>query len=98
MAGPGAGVRASPMSSNTALFPLGVAVIALHVVDDDFLQPQPGTPRPATASSAGWCHRRCSGLAAWSCPRLEQVRRDALALFLAALAIADESGRSSAAR
>ena len=36
------------------LFLASVAVIALHVIDDSFLQPQPGTP-PPTTWSAGSC-------------------------------------------
>ena len=43
----------------TRLFVLGVALIALHVIDDSFLQPQPGTSAAIT-SSAAWCRSPCS--------------------------------------
>ena len=37
----------------TVLFLIGVAVIAIHVLDDNYVQPQPGMS-PGGPSSAGW--------------------------------------------
>lgn len=65
--------------TETGLFALGVLVIAVHVLDDSFVQPQPGT-------SAG--DHLVSGLvplavlcgAAWAYPRMRGGRRGAMAL------------------
>jgi len=70
-----------------AVFLAGVAVIALHVVDDSFLQPQPGT--------SAWDHL-VSGLvplavlalAAVVFPRLRGGRRAAITLFVGFFGIA----------
>jgi hypothetical protein len=32
-----------PVSVESRLFMLAIAVIAVHVIDDNFVQPQPGT-------------------------------------------------------
>jgi hypothetical protein len=60
------------------LFALGVALIALHVVDDSFLQPQPGTSATDHLVS-GLVPLALLGLAAWAHPRLSGGRRGALA-------------------
>ena len=70
-----------------ALFLTGVAVVALHVVDDSFLQPQPGT--------SAWDHL-VSGLvpvgafalAALAFPRLRAGGRAAIALFVGFFGVA----------
>ena len=50
--------RESTASSSGAV-PAAVGLVALHVVDDSFLQPQPGTSQPTT-SSAALCRSRSS--------------------------------------
>jgi hypothetical protein len=75
------------MKSTTSLFRLAVALIGLHIADDNFFQPESGT-------SAG--DHLVSGLvplallapAAWGFPRLSGGWRGALALFIAPLGIA----------
>src|SRR3954452_11784617 len=42
------------------LFPLAIGVIAMDVIDDHYLQPEPGTAA-GTTSSAGSCRPPCSG-------------------------------------
>ena len=63
------------------LFLLGVAVIALHVIDDSFLQPQPGTSASDHLVS-GLVPLAFLAFAAWVFPRLRGGRRGALALVL----------------
>jgi hypothetical protein len=50
----------SAVRRETLLFLLAIGVIALHVIDDHYLQPEPGPP-PGTTSSAGSCRSPCSG-------------------------------------
>ena len=69
-----------------ALFVLGIALIALHVLDDNFLQPQPGTS-PGDHLVSGLVPLALLGLAAWGYPRLRGGRRGALALFLGVLGV-----------
>ena len=69
------------------LFTLGVAVIAIHVVDDSFLQPQPGTSAGDHLVS-GLVPLALLALAAWAYPRLRGGRRGALALAFGVLGIA----------
>jgi len=66
---------------------IGLALIALHVVDDNFLQPQPGTG-PGDHVVSGLVPLALLGLAAWAYPRLRGGRRGALALALGVLGIA----------
>ena len=66
---------------------LAIALIALHVLDDNFLQPQPGTS-PGDHLASGLVPLALLGLAAWAYPRLRGGRRGALALFLGPLGIA----------
>jgi hypothetical protein len=58
-----------------------LAVVALHVVDDSFLQPQPGTSAGDHVVS-GLVPLAVLGLAAWSYPRLRAGFRAAMALAL----------------
>ena len=52
----------SAVRRETRLFLLAIGVIALHLIDDHHLQPEPGPP-PGTTSSAG--SRRCARLGPW---------------------------------
>src|SRR4051812_18782403 len=74
-------------SRETVLFLIAIALIALHVLDDSFLQPQPGTS-PGDHLVSGLVPLSLLGLAAWAYPRLRGGRRGALALFLGPLGIA----------
>ena len=65
------------------LFALGVAVIALHVLDDSFLQPSPGTSAGDHLVS-GLVPVAVLALAAWTYPRIRGGRRGAMALILGA--------------
>jgi hypothetical protein len=76
-----------PRSRATLLFLVAVAQIALHVVDDNFLQPQPGTS-PADHLVSGLVPLALLGLAAWAYPRLRGGLQGALALALGPLGIA----------
>jgi hypothetical protein len=71
----------------TVLFLIAVAVIALHVVDDNYLQPQPGMS-PGDHVVSGLVPLALLGLAAWGYPRLRGGRRGALALVFGVLGIA----------
>jgi hypothetical protein len=75
------------LGRETALFLSAIAVIALHVVDDNFLQPQPGTTATDHLVS-GLVPLSLLGVAAWAYPRLRGGRRGALALALGVLGIA----------
>ena len=71
----------------STLLALAVLAIGLHVIDDSFVQPQPGT---------SWSDHLVSGLVplallallAWTYPRLRGARRGALALALGVLGLA----------
>ena len=73
-------------SRETVLFLVGLALIALHVIDDNFLQPQPGTS-PGDHLVSGLVPLAVLGLAAWAYPRLRGGRRGALALLFGVLGI-----------
>ncbi len=62
------------------LFRIALGVIAVHVVDDSFVQPQPGTS-PADHLVSGLAVLAALALAAWAYPRLRGGRRGALALL-----------------
>ena len=62
------------------LFRIALAVIAVHVVDDSFVQPQSGTS-PADHLVSGLAVLAALALAAWAYPRLRGGRRGALALL-----------------
>ena len=57
------------------------------MIDDNYLQPQPGTS-PGDHLVSGLVPLALLGLAAWAYPRLRGGRRGALALFLGPLGIA----------
>jgi uncharacterized protein len=69
------------------LFLVAIAVIALHVVDDNYISPQPGTSVGDHLVS-GLVPLAALGLAAWAYPRLSGGRRGALALAFGVLGIA----------
>jgi alpha/beta superfamily hydrolase len=71
---------ARALRRESGLFVLGVAVIALHVLDDSFLQPSPGTSAGDHLVS-GLVPLVMLALAAWAFPRLRGGRRAALALM-----------------
>jgi uncharacterized protein len=66
---------------------IALAVVAIHVIDDNFLQPQPGTSA-ADHLVSGLVPLALIGLAAWAFPRLRGGYRGALALASGMLAIA----------
>jgi dienelactone hydrolase len=74
-------------SLETVVFLIGVALIAAHVLDDNYVQPQPGMSRGDHVIS-GLVPLALLGLAAWAHPRLRGGRRGALALVAGVLSIA----------
>ena len=69
------------------LFRIALAVIAIHIVDDNYLQPEPGTSATDHLVS-GLVPLALIGLAAWAYPRLRGGWRGALALASGILGIA----------
>src|SRR4051794_23602270 len=78
-------MRARP-SRETVIYWIGLALIALHVVDDNYLQPQPGTS-PGDHVVSGLVPLALIGVAAWGYPRLRAGWRGALALASGVLAV-----------
>jgi MYXO-CTERM domain-containing protein len=74
-------------SRESTLFRLAIALIAVHVVDDNFVQPQPGTSAGDHLVS-GLVPLAVLGLAAWGYPRISGVWRGATALATGVLGIA----------
>ena len=74
-------------SRESTLFRLAIVLIAVHVVDDNYLQPQPGTSAGDHLVS-GLVPLAVLGLAAWGYPRLRGLWRGAMALALGVLGIA----------
>jgi uncharacterized protein len=79
--------RRGGRSRETVVFLVAVAVIALHVLDDNFVQPERGTS-PGDHIVSGLVPLALLGLAAWAYPRLRGGLRGALALTLGVLGIA----------
>lgn len=69
------------------LFVLGLALIAIHVIDDSFVQPQPGRSAPDHLVS-GLVPLALLALAAWAYPRLRGGRQGAMALAFGVFGIA----------
>jgi len=67
------------MTRAHGLFALGAGVVAVHVADDAFLQPQPGT-RPGDHLAGGLVPLLLLALATWAFPRLRSARAASLAL------------------
>jgi len=81
-----AGRDAGCMPLATA-FRIALAAIAIHIVDDNYLQPQPGTSA-ADHLVSGLVPLALIGLAAWAYPRLRGGWRGALALASGILGVA----------
>jgi uncharacterized protein len=79
--------RRGGRSRETVLFLIGLALIALHVIDDNYLQPQPGTS-PGDHLVSGLVPLALLALAAWAYPRLRGAWRGAVALTFGVLGIA----------
>jgi hypothetical protein len=86
-------VAASPLprwgggSRSSAVFRVAIAVIAVHVLDDNFAQPPPGTSAGDHLVS-GLVPLAVLGLAAWGYARLRGALRGALALTCGVLGLA----------
>ena len=76
----------TPARRATALFRFAVGLLAVHVLDDRFLQPQPGTSAGDHLVS-GLVPLALLGLAAWAFPRVRAGARGSLALVLVLPAI-----------
>jgi MYXO-CTERM domain-containing protein len=79
--------RAAGALDDIKLFLLAIAVIAIHVIDDSFLQPAAGTS-PGDHLLSGLVPLSFLAAAAWAYPRLRGGGRGALALFFGPLGIA----------
>ena len=79
--------RRSGRSREAALFLIGIALVALHVLDDNYVQPEAGMS-PGDHIVSGLVPLALLGLAAWAYPRLRGGRRGALALVFGVLGIA----------
>jgi alpha-beta hydrolase superfamily lysophospholipase len=79
--------RARALPREVLLFLGALAVLALHLLDDNFLQPPPGTT-PGDHLVSGLVPLAGLALAGWAYPRLRGGRRAALALGLGVLGIA----------
>ena len=75
------------MDTTTKLFNAAVFLIGLHIADDNFVQPEPGTSASDHVVS-GLVPLALLALAVWAFPRLSGGRRGALALLLGPLGIA----------
>jgi dienelactone hydrolase len=73
-------------ATEAGLFRLAAGLVGLHVVDDNYLQPEPGTS-PADHVVSGLVPLALLVLAAWVYPRLRGARRGTLALALGVLGI-----------
>ena len=79
--------RGGGRARTTLLFWIGLALIALHVLDDNVVQPQPGTS-PGDHVVSTLVPLALLGLAAWGFPRVSGGRQGALALVFGVLGIA----------
>ena len=76
----------SRLATERGLFTSAVAVVGLHVADDNFLQPEPGTS-PADHLPGGLVPLALLVGAAWAYPRLRAGARAALALLFGFLGV-----------
>ena len=74
-------VSGSRVLTETIVARVAIGLIALHVVDDNFLQPEPGTSA-ADHLVSGLVPLAVLGLAAWAYPRLRAGFRAVIALTL----------------
>jgi uncharacterized protein len=72
------------LASERAIFRIGAAVVAAHVLDDTLVQPPAGTP-PTDHLVSAFVPLALLALAAWAYPRLSGFARGALALLLGVL-------------
>src|ERR687893_1068270 len=79
--------RGAGRTRETLLFWIGLALIALHVLDDNIVQPQPGTS-PGDHVVSTLVPLALLGLAAWAYPRLRGGRRGAIALVAGVMGVA----------
>jgi dienelactone hydrolase len=75
------------LSLRVRLFLIGIAVLAVRVLDDNFIQPEPGTSAGDHLVS-GLVPLAVLGLAAWAFPRLRGGWQGAMALTFGVLGIA----------
>src|SRR5215210_3220583 len=80
------GAGAGALRREAAIFTLGITVIAVHVLDDNFVQPQPGTSAGDHLVS-GLVPLAVLGFAVWAYPRLRGGRRGAIALIFGVVGI-----------
>jgi hypothetical protein len=78
---------AGALRREAAIFTLGMVVIAVHVLDDNFAQPQPGTSAGDHLVS-GLVPLAVLGFVVWAYPALRGGRRGAIALIFGVLGIA----------
>lgn len=78
--------RTDVLRHEVAAFRIGIAVIALHVVDDNFLQPEPGIAAGDHLVS-GLVPLAVLGIVTLSYPHLRAPLRATLSLFLGLLAV-----------
>jgi hypothetical protein len=81
------------VSTETAVFRVATLAVALHVVDDSFLQPEPGTSA-GDHLAGGLVPVAILALAAWAYPRLRAGARAAIAITLGVLAVVGGIGES----
>src|SRR4051812_4316013 len=74
-------------SLETVVFLIGLALIAAHVLDDNYVQPQPGMS-PGDHVISGLVPLALLGLGTWAHPRLRGAWRGGLALVAGVLGIA----------
>ena len=74
------------LASEIGLAVTALGLVALHVVDDSFLQPEPGTS-PADHLAGGLIPVAVLGAAAFAYPRVRAGARASLALFFGLLAL-----------
>ncbi len=87
-------LRGTLKRGESTLFLVGVVLIAVHIVDDSFLQPEPGTGA-ADHLVSGLVPLALLTLAAWSYPRVRAGARATLALGVGSFGVV--AGASEAA-
>ena len=80
------GTAGSRLWSETTLVRASIGLVALHVADDSFFQPQPGTSAGDHLVS-GLVPLAVLGLAAWAYPRVRAGFRAVVALILGGFGI-----------